>query len=706
MRPKACAGTLFNGSPAAMRTLLVVMVVFLAAPAVARGGVAMTVRDVPLHGGARALASASPAQFDLVGLHWRGPGSVEFRTRSLAGRWSGWHTAAPEAEDLPDAFTKEAHAAQGWRLGNPYWTGHSDRIGYRLRGRVTHLRAYFIRSPEERVPMRRLSIAGSPKLFTRRGWNANEAIRRGVPAYASSVQFAVVHHTAGSNTYSASQSAAIVRGIEVYHVKGNGWNDIGYNFLVDKYGQVFEGRFGGVERNVIGAHAEGFNTGSVGVAMLGTYGTTTPPAVARTALANLLAWRLDVAHIDPLSTVTWSSGGNARFPEGVPVALRAVSGHRDTGFTTCPGAGFYAQLHSIAQVTSAVGLPKLFTPSIRGDIGGQVRFRARLSEALPWTVTIADAEGAVVGSGAGTSADIDWTWDAATVGRGQYTWTISAGETVRPATGTIGAKPVALAIRSPSAKPRTITPNGDGQTDSSTITYTLTVPATVTASLRSPSGVQLAQLFSQAKRPGKQSFKFTAAGIPDGRYEIVLSASAAAATVIVVIPVLVDRTVRAFLAAPPAASPNGDGVRDDLSFRFELVRSANVKLDVTRAGKAVASVYAAALGSGAQSVSWNASSVPDGIYTAVLTATNELGTVTHAVAFRIDRVAPKLRALSFRTLRFSVSEAATLRLVLNGRRINKSVRAGVVAFRVPRVRTVRIDAQDAAGNVSRPLRFP
>jgi len=515
-----------------------------------------------------------------------------------------------------------------------------------------------------------------------------------------------VHHTAGSNSYTASQSAAIVRGIEVYHVQGNGWNDIGYNFLVDKYGQVFEGRFGGVERNVIGAHAEGFNTGSVGVAMLGTYGSATPPAVARTALANVLAWRLDVAHVDPLSSVTWSSGGNARFPEGVPVTLRAVSGHRDTGFTTCPGAAFYAQLRAIAQAISAVGLPKLYAPSVRGDLGGQVRFRAHLSEALPWTVTVADAEGTVIGTGAGTSTDIDWTWDAATVARAQYTWTINAGETVRPASGTIGTKPVALAIRAPSAKPRTITPNGDGQTDSSTIAYTLTAPATVTATLRSPAGVQLAQLFSQSKRPGKQSFRFTAAGIPDGRYEIVLAASDGVATVTAVIPVLVDRTVRGFLASPPAASPNGDGVRDDLSFRFELVRPANVKLDVTRAGRTVAPVYSAALGAGAQSVSWNATGVADGAYAAVLTATNELGTVTHTVPFRVDRVAPTLRALSFTKLRFSVNEAAIVHLVLNGRRIDKTVRAGVFAFRGPRVRSVRIDAQDPAGNVSRRLRYP
>jgi hypothetical protein len=390
----------------------------------------------------------------------------------------------------------------------------------------------------------------------------------------------------------------------------------------------------------------------------------------------------------------------------VPVNIRVISGHRDTGFTTCPGAALYAQLRAIAAATSAVGLPKLYAPSVSGEIGGQVRFRARLSAALPWTVTVADVEGNLVAGGAGTSTDIDWTWDAATVAGAQYVWTINAGETVRPATGTIGTKPVALAIRSPSAKPRTITPNGDGQSDSSTISYTLSAPATVTATLRSPTGIQLAQLFSQAKRPGKQSFRFTAAGIPDGRYEIVLTATDGVATVMAVIPVLVDRTVQGFIVTPTAASPNGDGVRDDLAFRFELVRPASVRLDVTRAGKAVASVYSATLGSGPQSVSWNATGIADGRYSGVLVARNELGAVTHTAAFLIDRMAPRLRALSFRGLRFSVNEAATIHLVLNGRRINRAVRAGVFSFRAPHVRTVRIDAQDAAGNVSSPLRYP
>ena len=125
-------------------------------------------------------------------------------------------------------------------------------------------------------------------------------------------RFAVVHHTAGSNAYTRAQSAAIVRGIELYHVRGNGWNDIGYNFLVDKYGQVFEGRAGGIERNVIGAHAQGFNTGSTGVAVIGNYSSAKISPAALHALAGLLAWRLDVAHVDPLSTLTWRSGGNPR----------------------------------------------------------------------------------------------------------------------------------------------------------------------------------------------------------------------------------------------------------------------------------------------------------------------------------------------------------------------------------------------------------
>jgi hypothetical protein len=688
-----------------MKLILVAFALFLAAPATAFAEASLTMREVPLHG-QRSLAATAPTRFDLVGLHWRGSGSVEFRTRSTAGRWSRWHRAAPEGEDLPDAGSAETRPERGWRLGNPYWTGPSNRIAYRLRGRVDRLRAYFVQSPEEMIPLRRLSVAGSPPLLTRLSWGANESIRRAAPQYAPSVQFAVVHHTAGSNSYTRAQSAAIVRGIEIYHVKGNGWNDIGYNFLVDRYGQVFEGRYGGAEKNVIGAHAEGFNTGSTGVALLGTYGSTGPTPAERSALVKLLAWRLDVAHVDPVSRLTYASGGNPRFAQGAPVPLRAVSGHRDTGFTSCPGAVVYAQLGAIAQQAAQQGLPKLYAPSVRGSPGGQVRFRARLSQALPWTVTVTDALGVTVGGGTGVGQSIDWTWDASAVPKGSYAWTIEAGDGVRAASGTFGAQPASLTLKTVTAKPRAISPDGDGISDTSQISYTLSAPATVTAVLNAPDGHELSVLFTQQRKAGVNTFTFAPTGLADGRYQVVLTATDSRRTVTAIVPVLLDRTIRQFGTTSAVVSPNGDGVRDEIGFTFELTRAANVRLEIAQSGRTITSLFAADLQPGPQSVNWNAAATRNGTYAAMLTTSSDVGTVTRSILFRVDTIAPQLRVLSWGRLRFSISEAAVVRLTVNGKLMTRSVRAGVFSFSVPRVRTVRIVGQDAAGNLSRTLRYP
>jgi hypothetical protein len=691
-----------------MKLLLAVTAALLATPAVAQAEVTVTAREVPLHGRALA-ASAAPGTFDLVGLHWRGPGSVEFRTRSASGRWSAWQAAAAESEDVPDADSTESRAARGWRLGNPYWVGSSDAIRYRLHGRVSRLRAYFVDSPSDGLPPRRLSIAGSPSIIPRPSWGADEKIRKGAPSYATSIGFAVVHHTAGSNKYTASQSAAIVRGIEAYHVKGNGWNDIGYNFLVDRYGQVFEGRFGGVEKNVIGAHAEGFNTGSVGVAVIGTYSDAAPPAAAQTALANLLAWRLDIAHVDSLGTVTWASGGNPRFPAGTPVFLRAISGHRDTGFTTCPGNALYARLRAIATQVSTLGLPKLYAATATGGLGGLVSFRARISEALPWTVTVTAPDGSVVASGSGTSTGVDWTWDSSTVPKARYAWSISAGPDLRPATGFVGTAPVALALSKTSAKPATISPNGDGQQDKSTISYTLSTSATVTAVLRSPSGAQLATLFSERRGPGTWTFAFTADGVADGRYQIVITATDGKATVVKIVPVVVDRTVADWVLTPGAFSPNGDSRADTVTFSYRLDRPASVRIDVKRGKEIVAPVFVGTLPAGPQSLTWDGVApggrgrLADARYAAVLTTTTTLGTTTHPLWLRVDTRAPVLRAISFRRLTFRISEPAIVTAVADGRRIIRTVRAGT--FSLGRsARRVTVSARDAAGNVSRVLR--
>jgi hypothetical protein len=247
----------------------------------------------------------------MVGVHWRGTGTVRFRTRSAAGRWSAWQTG--DADTAPDRSSGE-NRLRSWHLGNLVWTGASRAIRFRTVGAVTALRAYYVWSPPELVPMRRLALANAPPIIPRLSWGANESIRREPPHYAAAVAFAVVHHTAGTNNYTEAQSAAIVRGIELYHVQGNGWNDIGYNFLVDKYGQIFEGRYGGIDRPVVGAHSLGFNSGSVGISVLGSYDASPISAAAKSALEQLLAWRLDVAHVDPLSTLTWPSALPHRDP--------------------------------------------------------------------------------------------------------------------------------------------------------------------------------------------------------------------------------------------------------------------------------------------------------------------------------------------------------------------------------------------------------
>ena len=486
-----------------MRSLKLALLALLVVPSTAYAEEATLVtRELPLAGG-RALASAhAPERFNLVGLHWQGPGRVSFRTRSLSGRWSSWRRAAPEAEDGPDPRTAERARQGRWKLGNPYWTGASNRIQYRLQGRVVRLRAHYVWSPVDGAPPRALAGTTSPAIVTRSAWRASESIRRGAPRFANALRFAVVHHSAGSNSYTKAQSPAVVRAIQLYHVRGNGWDDVGYNFLVDRYGQVFEGRFGGLERNVIGAHAQGFNTGSVGVALLGNYDSVALSAEARSALVRLLAWRLDVAHVDPLAALSMPSGGNPRFPTGIPVLLRPISGHRDVGFTSCPGSIVYGQLNLLARAVSLTGLPKLYTPAAT-PTAGRVRFTGRLTAPIPWTVTVTDSLGTQVATGGGFGPRIDWTWDSRIVPPGRYSWAIRAGPTVRAATGAVMAGGgSALTLSAVAARPATVSPNGDGVADSTTISYTLGVPATVTATVLDADGIALVTLFSEAKPAG------------------------------------------------------------------------------------------------------------------------------------------------------------------------------------------------------------
>jgi N-acetylmuramoyl-L-alanine amidase len=644
-------------------------------------------------------------RFDLVGLHWRGNGSVLFRTRAPGGRWSAWHPAAPEEDDRPDRGKERSGALAGWQLGSPYWTGSAELLQYRSVGRVSRVRAYFVRSPgaATRVRTRIPQLAGKPTIITRAQWGANEAIRRAPPSYADNVHFAIVHHTAGSNSYKASQSAAIVRAIELYHVKANGWNDIGYNFLVDKYGQIFEGRYGGMTRAVIGAHAMGFNTGSTGVALIGNYDSAAVTPAAKAALVSLLAWRLDLAHVDPLSKVVRISAGNPRYAAGKAVTLRAISGHRDTYPTGCPGAKLYALLPAIRAAVAKTGLPKLYEPTVTGGLGGPVRFTARLSSAAAWTVAVRDQDGNQVASGTGDGAAVDWTWDASTAAVDQrYTWTIAAPDT-RSATGAIGTQLPPPSLRQVKVAPALVTPNGDGRSDTAKLTYRLNTQAIVTATLLDESNRVVTMLFRQLRSAGARSFTWSNVGVPDGLYRISLAArNSAGKQAQTSIPVAVDRTLAGFASSAPAISPNGDGRLDALTFGFQLLAPASVQLDLLSHGLVAASVFEGVLAAGPQQLAWDGGGLPDGLYRALLSATDSLMTVKQSVVVRVDRKAPVLRLSSFGLLRFWLSEPARLTLTLDGRAY-KLTRKRAGYFRIGhrgRVKALTAVAVDSAGNRS------
>ncbi len=192
-----------------------------------------------------------------------------------------------------------------------------------------------------------------PPIITRAEWGADESLRTGTPAFAPIVKL-VVHHTVTTNF--DTDPAATVRGILVFHAVTNGWSDIGYNFLIDADGRIYEGRYareyaaGEVHDGenvdgwgVIGAHAgAGWNTGTMGVALLGTFTASQPSGPAVDSLVDLLAWKASRHQIDPhgASAVTNVTTGEV-------LAYPNVAGHRDIKSTACPGDSFYPTLSTV-----------------------------------------------------------------------------------------------------------------------------------------------------------------------------------------------------------------------------------------------------------------------------------------------------------------------------------------------------------------------
>jgi N-acetylmuramoyl-L-alanine amidase len=302
--------------------------------------------------------------YSMVGATWRS-GEPEPRLEMsprVGGAWQPWRPM-PHLHRL--AAGAEETGAEGTDV---VWTGPADGIRVRVRGHRPADLALVLLHPEplptDETVEGRWSARGTaqargsrrrkrrrnrlrPVLLGRRDWGAKERWRSGRPTYNATIKQVHVHHTVNSNSYKRRDVPAMIRGMYAYHTKHLGWSDIGYNFLVDRFGRIWVGRAGGPGKPVRGAHTLGFNAKSTGVAVIGNYETAVPSKAVIGALARLAAWKLDMYGRNPRGRVRVVSEGSDRYRDGRRVKLPVIDGHRDTNQTACPGRHLYDALPRI-----------------------------------------------------------------------------------------------------------------------------------------------------------------------------------------------------------------------------------------------------------------------------------------------------------------------------------------------------------------------
>lgn len=409
----------------------------------------------------------TPIRFSMVGFEIPSGAEVGFRTSSDGHSWSPWQWA-PAIGDMegPDAGTAEAaKAVSGWTRSEGHWVGEAEWLQLRvLNGRTEDVGVDLIDSlglsrsvPQRAVDAMRAALRPAPppaaaapegpRIIRRSEWGADESLRTGDPSYAARVRMGVLHHTASSNNYTQEEVPGILRAIYRYHTVNLGWDDIGYNMLVDRFGTVYEGRTGGLESGVVGAHARGWNTGTFGVSVIGCFDSTacegidgggaTLPAAAEESVIELLAWKLDVHSINADASIEMNG-----------VTRPTLIGHRDVGSTACPGDSFYARLGDIRSEVLArqdehggVIVDPGASPSTvalhTGTLASDITFSARLRPPAPWRLVVSGPAGQKVhtAEGSGDTAVVQWSGGSGLL-EGTYTYEFTS-DGRRPATGSV-----------------------------------------------------------------------------------------------------------------------------------------------------------------------------------------------------------------------------------------------------------------------------
>lgn len=300
--------------------------------------------------------------FSMLGVTWSaGPGHVRVRVRRAAGGWSDWEPVA-RMHDGPDAASEEGHGARGGT--EPLWVGRAEALQVEVSGWVQEPVLVVIdpgRRAEDAVVVPEgepddtaaRTVTGDrdrtpkPHLLTRKAWGANPKLRDGTQVVNRDLEQVHIHHTVNSNDYARSDVPALIRGMYRYHTKGLGWSDIGYNFLVDRFGRIWVGRKDSGRKLVRGAHTLGFNHRSMGVSVIGNFEVKRPDDKIIAAIVRLAAWRVDAYDLRPRDKIKRKSQGSDNYAPGETVWLPVIDGHRDTNDTACPGKHLYAELPRI-----------------------------------------------------------------------------------------------------------------------------------------------------------------------------------------------------------------------------------------------------------------------------------------------------------------------------------------------------------------------
>jgi hypothetical protein len=293
----------------------------------------------------------SVSEFSAVGVTWKRDAavtgvSVAVRAKAADGTWGAWSTS--DAEEDPSGKTGAMVRAGAGMI----WTGPADGVEVAVTS-VTGSDPRDVRvelidpgtsaadaDPEAAAPAAEANAALSmPSIYSRKSWGADERKMTWTPTYAPAVKAITLHHTVNANNYSRAQVPAMLRSIYHYHSVSNGWGDVGYNVIVDRFGRLWEGRAGGIARAVGGAHAGGFNHGTSGISMLGNFSTAAVPSSTKEAIARYTAWKLSLYGVNPTGTTTLRGGQNSKYKKIVNVKVPTVFPHRTTSLTACPGNG-------------------------------------------------------------------------------------------------------------------------------------------------------------------------------------------------------------------------------------------------------------------------------------------------------------------------------------------------------------------------------